>query len=587
MAGMKTKTLAALATVLFLAVAAFAQGAPDCQFSSTFTSATTGTAIQNTSTPCVAWRVTYFAVGMTALSIQIEGGATSTGPWNAIASGAILQGSNPLTDPDSATLVVNGTVYYPWIRLNVTVFTPTGATGTITARTYGYKGTSAAMFSGSGVVFNPMTTLGDMIYGAASGFPTRQPGNTTTTQKFLSQTGDGVNSAQPSWQTLPANGSLTYYLQNSILASGTYTSGGSVTGSSGQTCVVNTFNGGGTGAAATVALTGSNVIAGGTALVVTAAGTQYTSAPTTAVLHNGTATCSGAIVVATVLNVPATNVTGYFAQLQAPYSPKTTLAYAALATGTDTLQNWITSPGIPNLTFIPAGEYSCHLHALRTGGGTVTLQCLFVETDAAGADIAVIGTSEASTALGTTEAEYRLFFADGNTYTLANSASRIVTRVQAIVSGSAPTVDLFAGGTADAYTSLPSSTVDATNFVPYTGATNDLYLGSHSLLTNAEYSNGTCTTAKTIDPPNGNRQNVTLTNAQTCALTFTQPTSGTVSIQLKVIQSSSGSFNGLISGGKWPGGTIPTITATSGAVDILSCYLDGANAYCVATQDLR
>jgi hypothetical protein len=108
-----------------------------------------------------------------------------------------------------------------------------------------------------------------------------------------------------------------------------------------------------------------------------------------------------------------------------------------------------------------------------------------------------------------------------------------------------------------------------------------------SLLTNVEFDNGTCTTAKTIDPANGNRQKVTLTNAQTCVLTFTQPTGATMSLQLKVIQSAAGSFNGLISGGKWPGAVVPTITATTGAVDIVSCYLDGTDAKCVATQDFR
>ena len=108
-----------------------------------------------------------------------------------------------------------------------------------------------------------------------------------------------------------------------------------------------------------------------------------------------------------------------------------------------------------------------------------------------------------------------------------------------------------------------------------------------TLLTNPEFDNGTCTTAKTIDPTKGNRQKVTLTNAQTCALAFTQPTTGTASIQLKVIQSAAGSFNGAISGGKWPGGSVPAITATTGAVDIVTCYLDGTAAYCVATQDFR
>lgn len=103
----------------------------------------------------------------------------------------------------------------------------------------------------------------------------------------------------------------------------------------------------------------------------------------------------------------------------------------------------------------------------------------------------------------------------------------------------------------------------------------------------AEYNNGTCTTAKTIDPANGNNQKVTLTNAQTCVLTFTQPSSGTVKILLRVIQSAAGSFDGAISGGLWPSAIVPTITRTSGAVDIISCYLNGTSAYCVPSQDFR
>ena len=107
------------------------------------------------------------------------------------------------------------------------------------------------------------------------------------------------------------------------------------------------------------------------------------------------------------------------------------------------------------------------------------------------------------------------------------------------------------------------------------------------LATAAEYSNGTCTTAATISAANGNRQKVTLTNANACALTFTQPASGTISITLKIIQSSAGGFNGTITGGKWPGGVVPTITATSAAVDFISCYLDGTNTYCVASQNFQ
>lgn len=60
-----------------------------------------------------------------------------------------------------------------------------------------------------------------------------------------------------------------------------------------------------------------------------------------------------------------------------------------------------------------------------------------------------------------------------------------------------------------------------------------------------------------------------------------------MSISLRVVQSTSGSFSGAVSGCKWPGGTVPTITQTSAAVDFVSVYLDGSSAYCVATQDFR
>lgn len=49
-----------------------------------------------------------------------------------------------------------------------------------------------------------MTTLGDTLYGAASGLVTRLAGNTTATRKFLQQTGNGTVSAAPSWSALVA-----------------------------------------------------------------------------------------------------------------------------------------------------------------------------------------------------------------------------------------------------------------------------------------------------------------------------------------------------------------------------------------------
>lgn len=46
---------------------------------------------------------------------------------------------------------------------------------------------------------NPMTTLGDTIYGGASGTPTRLAGSTASTATVLTQTGTGSASAAPAW----------------------------------------------------------------------------------------------------------------------------------------------------------------------------------------------------------------------------------------------------------------------------------------------------------------------------------------------------------------------------------------------------
>lgn len=49
---------------------------------------------------------------------------------------------------------------------------------------------------------NPMTTLGDTIYGDASGVATRLAGNITTTRRFLMSQGSGVIAAAPIWDAV-------------------------------------------------------------------------------------------------------------------------------------------------------------------------------------------------------------------------------------------------------------------------------------------------------------------------------------------------------------------------------------------------
>lgn len=74
---------------------------------------------------------------------------------------------------------------------------------------------------------SPMTTLGDIIYGAASGAATRLAGNTTTTKQYLSQTGTGTVSAAPSWATISGSDITGAALTKSDDTNVTLTLGGS------------------------------------------------------------------------------------------------------------------------------------------------------------------------------------------------------------------------------------------------------------------------------------------------------------------------------------------------------------------------
>lgn len=172
--------------------------------------------------------------------------------------------------------------------------------------------------------------------------------------------------------------------------------------------------------------------------------------------------------------VTASAVAGYYKQLITPYSPLTAFSTAGVING-QLLRTYITETNNPNRTFIPAGEYTCHIHAAKTAGTKdAYLYVEIWETDSAGTDIAKIATLGTSTILTGVNAEYFIGFTTPQ-YTLASVNSRIATKVYATISGggSAPTIALYVGGTSDSRTNLPATAIDISLYVPYTGATSD------------------------------------------------------------------------------------------------------------------
>ena len=62
---------------------------------------------------------------------------------------------------------------------------------------------TSALSTGLGGTGISTYSIGDLLYGSVSGL-SKLSGNTTTTKKFLTQTGDGTSSAAPAWETILA-----------------------------------------------------------------------------------------------------------------------------------------------------------------------------------------------------------------------------------------------------------------------------------------------------------------------------------------------------------------------------------------------
>lgn len=90
---------------------------------------------------------------------------------------------------------------------------------------------------------------------------------------------------------------------------------------------------------------------------------------------------------------------------------------------------------------------------------------------------------------------------------------------------------------------------------------------------------GTVTTTNTIVLTNGTVQTATLTASTACTFTMPTATAGKSFVLLLKQAATTGNGTATFTGVKWPTAGAPTITATAGAMDIVSFVADGTNWY--------
>lgn len=148
-----------------------------------------------------------------------------------IASG----GTGQVTQQLAINALAGGTTSGYYLRGNgtnvVMAAIVAGDVPTLNQNTSGY---SAGLAGG-----NSTTLLGSILYQSAANSTSQLPPNTTSTKKFLTQTGDGTNGAIPAWGTLTSADIPSYYIGTTSLAfnrtSGSQTlTGVSIDGSAGS-----------------------------------------------------------------------------------------------------------------------------------------------------------------------------------------------------------------------------------------------------------------------------------------------------------------------------------------------------------------
>lgn len=113
---------------------------PDCVYTLRVTAATPGAAFSNKSTsssgtPCTYWVASYWTNGASSVSVSLQGTNDASGSAGASFTNlTATTGSNPATGTNQGSVILCCD-YYPWIRVNPTLFNGTQ----LVIRLYGWR----------------------------------------------------------------------------------------------------------------------------------------------------------------------------------------------------------------------------------------------------------------------------------------------------------------------------------------------------------------------------------------------------------------------------------------------------------------
>lgn len=222
-----------------------------------------------------------------------------------------------------------------------------------------------------------------------------------------------------------------------------------------------------------------------------------------------------------------------------------------------------------------SAPYTFYILANNTGPGWVEVGGSSGDSGGdSGAEYVVL------TATGSLSSERVLSGSDGITITDGGAGNNVTLSTNIIGSGSVTVstgangqVTVFGSGGGGSFLALDGSTAMAGTI----DMNNNEILSASTITFASEFNIGNGGGTLFVDWADGQKQRVTLTASATAS--FAAPSS-VGSFLLKIIQDGTGSRTiEWPSSVKWAGGTAPTLTTTTGAIDIVTFYYDGTDYY--------
>ena len=180
------------------------------------------------------------------------------------------------------------------------------------------------------------------------------------------------------------------------------------------------------------------------------------------------------------------DISGYESMVSlSSYVPGALSTKAVVASTSPTLlEEFATNVGFPNITRIPIGTVEFHYETTKAAGSNNYYSFAELYKRSSGGVETLLFTSDNSTQVSVNTVQQITVMALNLTDITILSTDRLVVKIYAVMLSATATITLGWDDNTDARLQLPYLPVDATNFVPYEGATASINLGNIYKVTN-------------------------------------------------------------------------------------------------------